>query len=77
MAGMARISNIISRALSRRPVSAKVLRIGISVCALSSPLLFMQAMDPAAEAAQLNSTARIQELLDNPVNGVVNLPDLR
>jgi len=36
--------------------------------------MLIQAMAPAAEAAQLNATARIQALLDNPVNGVVNLP---
>jgi hypothetical protein len=29
---------------------------------------------PSAEAAQLNFTARIQALLNSPVNGVVNLP---
>ncbi len=74
MAGIARISNITNWVGSRRVAPAKIARFGIAACALSSPLLFIQAMAPAAEAAQLNATARIQALLDNPVNGVVNLP---
>ena len=44
------------------------------MCALSSPLLLIQAMAPSAQAAQVNSTTRIQALLDHPVAGVVNLP---
>ncbi len=74
MSGASPISNIIRRAGSRRPVTAKIVRLGIAACALSAPLMLIQAMAPAAEAAQLNATARIQALLDNPVNGVVNLP---
>ena len=74
MAGIARISKIISRAGRRRTVPVKILRFGIAACALSSPLLLIPAMAPAAHAAQLNSTAQIQALLDHPVNGVVNLP---
>src|SRR5713226_7801902 len=74
MPGVTRISNIIRRAGSRRAVPAKIFRFAIAAAALASPLLFIQAMAPSAEAAQLNPTARIQALLDNPVNGVVNLP---
>ena len=74
MSGAARICNIIRWAGSRRAVPAEIFRFVIAACALSSPLLFLQAMAPSAEAAQLNATARIQALLDNPVNGVVNLP---
>ncbi len=74
MAGVARISNIIRWTGARRAVPAKIFRFAIAASALSSPLLFLQAMAPSAEAAQLNATARIQALLDNPVNGVVNLP---
>ena len=74
MPGVTRISNIIRRAGSRRAVPAKIFRFAIAAGALSSPLLFIQAIAPSAEAAQLNATARIQALLDNPVNGVVNLP---
>jgi hypothetical protein len=74
MSGASRISNVIRRAGSRRAVAAKIIRFGIAACALSAPLMLIQAMAPPAEAAQLDATARIQALLDTPVHGVVNLP---
>src|SRR5713101_59053 len=74
MPGITCVFNIIRWAGSRRAFGAKIFRFAIAAAALSSPLLFLQAMAPSAEAAQLNATAPIQALLDNPVNGVVNLP---
>lgn len=74
MARVARITKTTRRAGSRRAVPAKIFRFAMAGAALSSPLLVLQGMAPAAHAAELNATGRIQALLDNPVNGVVNLP---
>jgi hypothetical protein len=74
MPGTTLTSDIIRRAKSRRSIPAAILKFAVAAGTVSSALLSLQAMAPVAEAAQLDATGRIQALLDNPANGVVNLP---
>lgn len=59
---------------SRRRPFARLFTSALATAALLPSVVAVQAVAPAAQAGEVNATARIQALLDNPVNGVVNLP---
>jgi hypothetical protein len=66
-----RISRTIRRAIPRLGVRALGAAVAGSVLV---PIMAFQATAQAATVAHRDATATIQSLLDNPVNGVVNLP---